>query len=345
MKKLLYLATIGLFAIACSSGNTAENEEAKDDRVPVEISALELGTFRHYIQVQGQVESDRTIPVVPKASAEVMEVLVKQGQTVKKGQVIARMDDSILKAQEKELMTRLELAETLYERQKNLRDKEIGSEIQFLEAKNNWQALQAQLSRVREQLANYTVKAPISGYLEQIDIKEGEFINAGRRVAMLSNREALSVKAAVSEAYYTTVNAGDSAIVTFPALDKTIHATLHNVGQSLDPSNRTFETVVLLGNSESFPAPNMMSKVRINDQVIDSALTISMNIVLRDRQQPYVYLAKQEEGKWVARPQMVELGPAYADRVVVESGLKPGDHLITNGYQSVREGDILRIVE
>ena len=344
-KFLLYTFSFAILA-ACSGGNTDGTQQQENgDRVPVEVSELKPETFRHYVQVQGEVESDRTIPVVPKASAEVERVLVSRGQDVQKGQVIARLDASAIKAQEKELQTRLELAETLYERQKNLREEDIGSEIQFLEAKNNWESLKAQLATLREQLDNYTIKAPIKGYLEQIDIKEGEFVDAGRQIAMLSNREALSVKAPVSEAYYSTVERGDTVDIMFPSMSKTIRTTIHNVGQSLDPSNRTFETVILLNEDNNDLAPNMISKVRINDQTITNTIAISMNVVLRDREYPYVYLAKKEAGEWKAKPQQVELGPAYNDQVVIKSGLKSGDRLIVDGYQGVREDETLQIVD
>lgn len=246
MKFQLSVLAIFLFVTACGNGDQGNGENETRSSTPVYVNEVQTSTFRHYVNVQGDVESDKTIMITPKTSATVEEILVRAGQQVEKGDILARLDGEITRNQLAQAETQLELAKTIFERQQNLREQNIGSEVEFLQAKTQYESARSQLASLREQYDYYTIRATISGTVDRVDLKVGETVGPTLPVFQISNSDALKVTAEVSEAYITRVNETDSVEITFPSLDVKVQKRLDVVSKAINPSNRTFGVEVYL---------------------------------------------------------------------------------------------------
>lgn len=335
-----------LFTISgCDSGQTEQSQENRRNVTPVNVHELQPSVFRHYVNVLGNVESDKTILITPKVSATVEEVMVQAGQEVEKGTILARLDGEILRNQIQEVQTQLDLAQTLYERQRNLRDQDIGSEVEFLQAQNRVEALQRQLATLNEQYSNYTIRATIPGTVDLVDIKPGEMVGPTMPVFQLANSDALKVTARVSEAYITSISPTDSVDIYFPSLDETISKQIDVVSKVINGSNRTFGVEIFIPNGSDQIRPNMMVQVRINDITLSDQMVVPANTVQQANNISYVYVAQETENGWIAENREVTTGSNYNNDLVITEGLEPGDLLITVGYTSISDGSSISIQE
>lgn len=340
---LLLLVLAGTLA-ACG-GQSAPSREAPDNRVPVFTEEVQPGTFRHYVNIQGAVESDRTIQIIPKVTATVESVRVRAGQQVKPGDTLATLDGEVTRTQIEELKTRLELARTIFQRQQNLRKDDIGSEIELLRAQNQVQSLESQMATLREQYENYVIRATIGGTVNRVSLKVGETVTPTMPAFQIANSEALKVTAELSESYISRIETTDSVTVSIPSIGYERTTTIDVVSKVIDPANRTFSLEIYLPGSDSNLRPNMMARLRINDTSLPGVLTIPVNAVQSGNNSRFVYLARQDGGDstWTARQQPVVTGMAYNDRVVADSGLAAGDLVIIRGYNNVEDGDRITI--
>lgn len=346
MKSQIVLLALFLLITACGNGNQDENGENGSTRVvPVYVQELQLSTFKHYVSVQGDVESDKTIMITPKTSATVEEILVRAGDEVKQGDVLARLDGEITRSQLQQAQTQLELAETLYERQKNLREQNIGSEVEFLQAKTQFESAKSQLATLREQYDFYTIRATISGTIDRVDLKVGETVGPTLPVFQISNSDALKVTAQISEAYITRVDQTDSMEVIFPSLNTSVTQQLDVVSKAINPSNRTFGIEVYLPNGSNEIRPNMMARVNINDITLTDQIVVPVNAVQQANSISFVFVAVETEDGWVAQNREVTTGYNYANELVITEGLAPGDLLITTGYTNLTDGASISIQE
>lgn len=350
MKNYYLLLSLLVLFIGCESkGNSSdENSTANansQDAVPVSVEQVQPSSFNHYISIQGAVESDKTIMISPKASGTVEEVLVEAGDRVRKGQVLARLDGEITKSQINEVKTQLELARTMYERRKNLRDKDIGSEIQFLQAKNNVASLESQLATLREQYENYQIKTSIGGRLSRVTIKEGENVGPSVPVFQVANSSALKVTAEVSESYLSTVDETDSVTISFPSVNEQLTKRIDVVSEVIDPANRTFSIEVFIDNDGGKIRPNMLAKLKINDYTRHDVLTTSLNNINKSNGDGFLYVVEETDGGLRAQKQTVQTGASYGEGVIITGGLSVGDRIITVGGNSVSDSDPITIVE
>lgn len=283
--------------------------------------------------------------VSPQSTARVEEILVRAGDEVSRGDLLARLDGEVTQSQIREVETQLELAEDLFERQKNLRDQEIGSEVEFLQAQNQVESLRNQLSTLREQFENYSIRAPIDGTVNQVDLKVGETAGPAAPAFQLTNMEALKVAAEVSEAYITRIDLTDSVLVSFPSLEDTFTATLDVVSKVINPSNRTFRIEIYIPETGGQIRPNMIARVRVNDLSLDDRLVVPMNAVQMTDELTFAWVAEETEGGWVARQREITTGQSYENRLVIEEGLRPGDLLITAGNTDLADGEAISIQE
>ncbi|MEL7833457.1 efflux RND transporter periplasmic adaptor subunit [Fodinibius sp. Rm-B-1B1-1] len=345
MKKLFVLAFSTLiFASACGNGPATENE-TENDAVAVTTEEVRPSTFKHYLNIQGTVESDKTISITPKVTATVEEINVKAGDQVEKGTVLARLDGEVTRTQIEEVKSQLELAKTRYERQKNLREDNIGSEIQLLEIETQVRSLENQLATLQEQYDNYLMRATIGGTVNRVYIKEGENIGPNGPSFQISNAEALKVTAEISESYINRVETTDSVTITLPSIDRQITKPIDVVGNVIDPLNRTFGIEVYIPNIDGMVRPNMLAKLKINDYQRANALTVPVDIVQSSNGGGHLFVAQESDSGWVAKQKKVVIGSSYQDEIVIEQGLQAGDQIITVGYNGLNDGDALSIQE
>ncbi|MBC8357555.1 MAG: efflux RND transporter periplasmic adaptor subunit [Candidatus Aminicenantes bacterium] len=316
----------------------------REKLINVKISPVEKGLFQHFIQVQGTVESDNNILVAPQSSGIVKKIHVYAGSKVSRGQILAELDGSILESSIAELENGLKLAKTIFERQQRLWNKNIGSEIEFLQAKNNKESLEKRLATLKEQYKLAKIFAPLSGTVDKVLIKEGEMAAAGIgaiRVVQLSN---LKIKVDLSEIYISRIKKKDLVHVSIPVTGREFDLRVEAVSQVIDPENRTFQIEMKIPKSEAGIKPNMLSVLTINDYSNPEALTVPVNIVQETGTGKFIFVAEQKNGDWIARRRSVRTGKNYNDRVEVLSGLQEGEHVVTFGYQNLADGQNMAVV-
>ncbi|MEX2455832.1 MAG: efflux RND transporter periplasmic adaptor subunit [Balneolaceae bacterium] len=347
MKYPFIFISLLLFASACGNGGVEENEESTSQTrtTPVHVEELQLSDFQHFVNVQGDIESDKTIMITPKVTATVEEILVRAGDDVQQGDVLANLDGEVTRSQLRELETQLELAETLFERQQNLRDQDIGSEIEFLQSRNQVESLKNQLATLTEQFENYTILATISGTVNQVNLKVGETVGTDAPVFQLSNSDALKATAEISEAYITKIDQTDSVEISFPSLDEIISKRLDVVSKVINASNRTFGIEVYVPNESEQIRPNMIAKLRINDVTLTDQIVVPVNTVQEADNISFTFVAEETDDGWIATQKEVTTGQSYGNELVIEDGLNPGDLLITAGYADLSDGEAISIQE
>ncbi|MDO7848814.1 efflux RND transporter periplasmic adaptor subunit [Hymenobacter sp. M29] len=307
---------------------------------PVSVMNAKPESFKSYLEVQGRVDYDQNATVGSRAAGSLTSIRVQRGDRVSKGQVLATVDASILDANAAELRTRMDLAKTVYEKQKGLWDQQIGTEIQYLQAKNNYQALQRNLATLNQQRALYNVVAPFSGTVDEVLPKLGEITAPGAPVVRLTSGTGGKILADVSEAYGNSIKAGDNAVVTIPDLGgEEIPATVRVVSRSINATSRTFTVELRLKGAKAADLrPNMVATVRIQNYAAASATVIPVDLVQHDEENSYVYVVAQESGKAVAKKRIIKTGNTYNGKVEVTSGLTAEDQVISAGYQNLNEG-------
>lgn len=310
----------------------------------VTVANVEPMQFRHFIQVQGTVEAEENVMVNIKSPSIITKVNVKVGDRVRKGQVLAVGDVSVLQASMSELQTALELANDLFEKQKNLHDQKIGSEVAYLQAKNQKESLEQKLVTLRKQMDLSRITSPMDGVVDEVRIKEGEVANPGMGVIRVVNTSDIKVVARVADTYVRYVKQGDAVRIKLPDLDGTVlDARITFVSQVVDPSSRTFNIEVALPKGQQHLRPNMIAVIEINDKTIDQALVIDQNLVMKTEEGTVVYVAEQTGNSMVARARKVNTGLSYAGQIEVKDGLKPGDRLITFGNQDLVDGQPIKL--
>jgi len=307
----------------------------------VETAELKPRTFDHYVQTQGTVESENNILVSAKTMGVVTQVFVTEGQQVSKGQTLAQIDNSVMAASIQSMEAQLELARSVYERQENLWKQKIGTEVQYLQAKTNKESLEKQLASLQEQNDMYRIKAPISGTVDEINVKVGQAIQPGLPAARVINASDLKLTARISEAFVTQVKKGNVVVVEIPELNKSLKATVVFAGRNIDPLSRTFNIEVDLP-SEEYLRPNMTAVIKVIYNSENDALVVPVNVIQQINNEKVVYIAERDGKQTVARRKVVTVDGVFGGNAQVQ-GLKPGDKLITVGFQGLNEGDFIKI--
>jgi membrane fusion protein (multidrug efflux system) len=308
----------------------------------VNVTALAARPFDHYVQTQGTIVSIDNIQMSAKSAGVVTHVFAREGETISQGQILAQIDNSLIARGIDELKSNLELANTVYERQKNLWAQKIGTEIQYLQAKNNKESLERRLATLQEQNDMTKIKAPISGTVETVNIKVGENVAPGVPTFRVINTNDLKASAKVSEAYITTIHQGDKVSVSFPDLDKNINARVTFVGRNIDALTRSFPVEVKLPSS-SFLRPNMTTVLRVIFHTESAALCVPVNVVQDINGEKVVYVAESDGKNLVARRKVVEVAGVYGNLAQINAGLKSGDKVITVGYQGLNDGELVKL--
>lgn len=311
----------------------------------VELTPITLQNFTHYIELQGKVETVNMVYVAPRgAGGQVREIYVKQGDRVRKGQLLMKLDNAITQQQIEQVRTQLKLAETLYERRRNLWDKQIGTEVELLQAKNNVDNLKQQIALLEEQSGMSNIYAQISGVADMVNIRVGEYFSpqtASTLGIRIVNTDNLKVVAQVPENYLHKVDEGANVLINIPDINKTIESKITVKGKTIDPNTRSFYIEIRVPSSKDL-RPNQLTMVKIQDYAADNAVTIPVNTLQNDDKGKYVMVAVEENGRKVARKRPVEVGELYGNNLEVKSGLKEGDILVTEGFQGLYDGQQLR---
>jgi len=318
--------------------------EESADKIPVEVQALSYEPFNHYIQVSGTAEAVNEAYISPELAGQLREIYVKEGDYVRKGQLLARLNNEITESSIADLESSLALATTVYEKQARLWEKGIGSEIQYLTAKNNKESLAQKLVTLQAQLDMATIKSPVNGIVDEIYSKNGEMAMPGARLMRIVNLEELYINADVSETYLSKVHEGKAVKVYFPVYpDMSLEVPIYRKGNIINPGNRTFTVQLKLKNPDNLLKPNILAVIHINDFSADSAIVIPSVLIKQDITGSYLYITKMVDGKLIAKKVYVTPGQSYQDKTMVVSGLQAGEQVIIQGYNMVSDGSAVYV--
>jgi len=322
--------------------NTYINKNEKKSKAQlVTTKKLEDTIFKHFVEVQGDVETDENIIIFPEYSGVLTEVYVNEGDQVSKGQVLAKIDDGGLSSQLAQQETQAQLAKTTYERRKNLWDQKIGSEIQFLEAKTNYEAAVKTADQTRSQLSKTQITAPFKGTIDDIIAEEGQVVNQGQtQVMRLIDLNDMYVTASVPENYLRSVEKGSEVKIELGAINEEYTGIIRQVGSFINPDNRKFDVEIEIPNPDGFIKPNMIATVLINNYTNQNAITIP-EIILQENAQgetiAYLY-DQQNDSTAIAKKVVLELGLSYENQIEVKKGLNTGDVIVLEGAKNLRDG-------
>lgn len=319
-------------------------------KVPLVTSIkLKDTVFNHYLDLQGDVKTKQNVLIYPEMPGTLEKVYVAKGQNVVKGQVLATIDDGGMSQQVAQLEATTALAQTTFERQKRLWDQKIGSEIQFLQAKTNYEAQKNSLAQLKEQLDKSTIRAPFSGVIDDVIKDQGTVVSPGpnSEIFRIVNLNNMYVETAVPESYITNVTKGKEVAVVFPMLGKSLNAKVRETGNFIHPSNRTFMIEIGVPNSDKSIKPNLTAKLKINDYTNLNALLIPQSIISENADgQQYVYKITNLEGKTgFAKQTIVKTGKTQGDVIEILAGVSAGDVLIKAGARTVKDGQEVKISE
>lgn len=313
--------------------------------IPVKTKKLDAGVFSNTLGVQGVVTSDRNVKMSAEMGGLVKQILVKEGQSVRKGQVLVRLDGSQVASQINELKNALALANTTYDRQKRLWDQKIGSEIQLLQAKTNRDDIQNKIATVNSQLSKFSIKAAINGVVDRILINEGEIASPGSPVIQVVNNRVVNVEAEISESNIGKFKVGDEVTVHYPALGISSTEKIASIGQVIDPDNRTFTIVISPKKNVDQLKPNLLAMIDISDFKSETSIVVPTRLIRREGEKRYVYTVKFGEKNPLAFKSYIEIEKSFSTNTVIKSGLESGDVLIVEGYNAVIENDELKIIQ
>lgn len=364
MKKLLIIPAVVLLA-ACShkpKDKKAELAELKKQQAELtdKITKLQAettnpdsvkvtdvgvfvakpGNFTNYVDLQGKIDAQDNVTAYPQAQGIITAINVKVGQHVSKGQILAQLDNSVLKQNIAQAEVQVGLVRTLFEKQKNLWDQKIGTEVQFLQAQTNLQSAQRQLAALQQQADMYRIKSPISGTVDQMDLKLGQVAAPGTTGIRIVNADVLKVKADVPESYTESVKQGNNVKILFPDANDSLITKITFAAKVIDPVSRSFPIEIRLP-SKSDIRPNMTAVLRIANYSKTNAISVPLKAIQNSEAGNYVYVS--ENG--FAKRKNIEQGATSNGMVEVKSGLKAGDQVVVEGAGDIEDGDKLRVTQ
>jgi len=363
MKKLLYIPAI-LFFAACTQKPTDKKTQLADLKkqqadLSSKIATLQAqvgtdstkgadvstiivkpGQFTNYVQIQGKIDAQNNVTAYPQASAVITALYVKAGDHVSKGETLAQLDNSVLQQNVGQAQSQLNLANILYQRQKNLWDQKIGTEVQYLQAQTNLQTAQKQVSSLKQQADLYRIVSPIDGIVDQMDLKLGQVAAPGSTGIRVINADVLKVKADVPESYSSSVNQGDSVKILFPDVNDSLATRVTFAAKVIDPGSRSFGIEIKLPHNKEY-RPNMTAVLQIANYQNHNTISVPVNAIQRSDEGDYVYI---NENGFAKRKPITE-GKTSGGYTEVKSGLSSGDQLITEGASEIGDGDKVSVLK
>lgn len=328
-----------------SQASSAEGDSLDPGKFKfVGITVVKPGPFDHFIRVQGKLDGDQNAAVFAEVPGTVSARYADVGQKVRRGQVLAQIDDQQYRSQLENLETQYKFASDMFEKQQRLWNQKIGSEVQYLQSKTNKESLESQLSSLKQQIDKFRLKSPIDGTVEEVNIKVGGVVSpdprqAAFRVVAFRN---IKVSAEVSEAYSSEVNVGDKLMVRFPDINTEIESRVNFVSKYINPVNRTFIIETNLARGVEDLKANMIAIIRINDYHKDNAILVPMNVIETDLSGSYVYVVRTKDKYNAAYKQPVVIGNSYNGVAEIVEGLSEGDKIVSTGFQEVIGGEYIR---
>lgn len=315
-------------------------EPKKDKTKLVETEVVEAAAFETYLNIEGKADAEQSTIATAQLPGTVTQVLVKPGDAVSAGQALAYMDNSTLRQSRGQIEQQLTFANTLFEKQKRLWQQGVGTEIQYLSAKNQKEALEKNLATLDAQLSMYTVKAPISGTVESVDTKIGQAAAPGIPMFKVVNLSNLKVVADIAESYSSKINKGDKVKIVFTDVNKTIESRVSFASKVIDPLNRSFKIEIRLNGATEIK-PNMLAKLKIADYRNEKAITVPTNAITAGVDEKYVMVRIMQNGKVVAAKRIVKPGHTGESRTEILEGIQAGDEIIVTGFQELNDGQII----
>ncbi len=328
-----------------SSVSNAETNEYNGLKVSVQTEKLKLQSFSHFFVATGEMETVEEAFISPEVGGQIVAIYVKEGEKVNKGEVLAKLSTAVLEKSIQEVQSQLNLAEIVFKKQSALWEKQIGSEIQYLEAKNAYEGLQNKLETLRAQYNLAVIESPIDGVVEKIILKQGEMASPGMQFMQVVNMDQLYLTAQLSESHLPIIKKGDVVNITIPSIPGfELSKPVYRTGNVINKQNRTFEVQILLENPTGEMKPNMLANIEINDYNHDQAIVVPSILIKKDLNGSFIYMVATRDGNKVAQKVYITSGRSYEDKTEVVSGLKSGDVIITSGYNNVSDGAVLNII-
>jgi len=307
-----------------------------------------LDVFNHYLELQGNVSTKNNLVVFPEYSGILTRVYVKEGQKVKKGQTLAKIDDGGMSQQLAQAQIQANLAKTTFERQERLWNQKIGSEIQFLQAKSTYEAQEQAVNQIKQQIGKTIVRAPFTGTIDDVITEQGSVVGAGQsQLIRIVNLDDMYIETNVPERYISNVTKNKDVQVEFPVLGKTMTAKVRQAGNFINPANRTFKVEIAVPNKDKSIKPNLTAKLRINDYTNEKALLIPQSVISENADgEQYVYIVtnKNAENIGTAKRLIIETGKTQGDMIEVLKNLEKGVEIIKEGARSVEDGQSVEVI-
>ena len=387
MKKILYISLLGLLITSCGGDSkksttsiiengTLEEMRAKRSelvaqteslRKELELLDVAIGkkdtnekltlittltakdtVFNHYVELQATVQTKENLMLNAEFGGILQQVYVKEGQKVVKGQTLARVDDGGLSSQLAQMETQAALAKTTFERQENLWKQKIGSEIQYLQAKTNYNAQLKAVAQMKAQLAKTVIRAPFSGIIDEIASERGSVVGPGTPILRIVSLGNMYLEAEVPEKNIGTIKKGSDAIVNFPVLGETFNAKVTQAGNYINPANRSFMIQIAVPNKSGNIKPNLSSKIQLKDYSNSKAITVPISIISENADgEQFLYVAQNPDNKGnaIAKKVIVKVGLSQGELVEIVDGIKDGDLIIKEGARSVKDGQKVSIIK
>lgn len=319
---------------------------ARDNAIAVMAIEIKKGVFKNPFEVQGIVKSDRNVLVSPEVPAKIVRLHIKEGQKVSKGQVIATLDGSTANAQINELEGSMELAKLNFEKQERLWNKNIGSEMQYLQAKNQYEQLQNAIQTAQTQLGKYSLRSPISGTVDEVMANEGEFVGSmtGGPVARIVNLSDIKIVASASETYLGKLKVGQEVSLSFPSIQLNTTEKVSAISNVINPNNRTFSFYVKPTKYIKMMKPNLLAMITAHDYEANDAISVPTKLIRVANGQHFIYTIKTNGNKRIVQKSIIQIDKQFPNKTIIKSGLAPGDMVITEGVNSVIVGDEVKII-
>ncbi len=316
----------------------------KSMAVPVAVKELQVESFNHYFEVSGAIEAAKSAFISPEINGQIEKIYVEEGQRVKKGDMLAKLNTSVLESTISGIKTGLNLAIVVFDKQQKLWDKNIGSEIDYLTAKNAKEGLEDQLATLNAQLQLAFVKAPFDGIIDNISQKQGDLASPGMQLMQLVNLEKIYINADVAETYLPVIKKGDRVDLSFPVFPEIkLKEPIYQISNIIHPQNRTVKMQLRINNKKEMLKPNGLAIIRINDFSSNEALVVPSIVIKQDMTGSFLYIAKQENGKWIAKKRYVKTGVSHLDQSLITEGVVIGERVIVEGYNQVSDGSVIKI--
>ncbi len=383
MKKLFSLLLLTLFLAACSQEANQEPEHPKDlagkkkllrekkselrelnalikqlneeigeldttkrekPRALVTTQKIKKQDFKHFVEIQGSVVADDPISASSEIGGRLITMPFKEGDFIQRGQVVGKVEMEAVNRQVAELQKSLELAREVYERQDRLWKQNIGTEMQYLQAKNNKERLEKTIETVKYQFTKAEFYAPASGIVDRVMVQQGEVAAPGMPVLMILNTNKVKIVIDVPEIYLKSVRKGSWVDISFPAIEYNKRGKVSAIGRQINPANRTFEVEVEMNNTNGKLKPNLLASMMLNDFSEKNAIALPLELIQQEISgKNYIYIKDNNEEGDIAKKVFVEIGETYEGQILVTEGLNGDEEVIVDGARLLQDNALITV--